>query len=138
MQSNDSHLQGNFKNQYNKYSMNKNLPWGKSTSINLYGCKKSILKNPVAIKKFIAQVIKKIDMIAHGPTLIERFGEGELEGYSAMQFIETSSITIHCDEVGGRAFIDIFSCKDFESDIAKLFASKFFDAKQAVAITIDR
>ena len=33
---------------------------------------------------------------------LERFGEGELEGWSAMQFIETSSITVHADEVFGR------------------------------------
>lgn len=77
-------------------------------------------------------------MVAHGPTHIERFGSGTLEGYSAMQFIETSSITIHCDEVDKRAFIDIFSCKDFDSDTAKHFASDYFQAKDATAVTIDR
>lgn len=77
-------------------------------------------------------------MVAHGPTYIERFGAGTLEGYSAMQFIETSSITIHCDEVDKRAFIDIFSCKDFDTDTAKHFAAAYFQAKDATAVTIDR
>jgi S-adenosylmethionine decarboxylase len=118
--------------------MKKTPSWGKSVSINLYGCNKKTLSDPDLIKKFVSQVIKKIRMVAHGPTYIERFGSGSLEGYSAMQFIETSSITIHCDEVDKRAFIDIFSCKDFDSDTAKHFAATYFQAEDATAVTIDR
>lgn len=118
--------------------MNPYLPWGKSVSINLFGCKKSILRDPEAIKVFIKRVIKIIHMVPHGPTHIERFGIGELAGYSAMQFIETSSITVHCDEVCNRVFIDIFSCKDFNADKAKKFSSKYYHAKQTAATTMDR
>ena len=56
-------------------------------------------------------------MRAHGPVHLERFGQGELEGWSAMQFIETSSITIHADEVGGRCFVDVFSCRAFDPQV---------------------
>ena len=118
--------------------MKQTATWGKSTAINLYGCNKKTLADPDAIKKFIATVIKKIHMVAHGPTYIERFGSGDLEGYSAMQFIETSSITIHCDEVGGRAFIDIFSCKDFDPDTPKTFACDYFEATSSQSVTVDR
>lgn len=118
--------------------MKQSASWGKSTAINLYGCNKKTLADPEAIKNFIATVIKKINMVAHGPTYIERFGAGDLEGYSAMQFIETSSITIHCDEVGGRAFIDIFSCKDFNPTNAKIFSESFFESTNSNTITIDR
>jgi S-adenosylmethionine/arginine decarboxylase-like enzyme len=118
--------------------MKHTATWGKSTAINLYGCNKKTLANPDAIKEFIAKVIKKINMVAHGPTHIERFGSGDLEGYSAMQFIETSSITIHCDEVGGRAFIDIFSCRDFDPSVAKESAESFFEANISSSVTIDR
>ena len=58
--------------------------------------------------RFVADVVPAIGMVAHGPTLLERFGDGDLEGWSAMQFIETSSITIHADEFGGRCFVDVF------------------------------
>jgi len=104
-------------------------PWGKSISINLYDCDLSILSNPTLIQQYIIDVIKLIDMVAHGPCHIERFGYGELEGYSAMQFIETSSITVHCDEPGKRAFIDIFSCKDFDGKMTLDFSKKFFKAQ---------
>jgi hypothetical protein len=51
-----------------------------------------------------------IDLRAHGPLALQRFGHGELQGGSAMQFIETSTVTVHADKVGGRCFIDVFSC----------------------------
>lgn len=118
--------------------MNFTAQWGKSTSINLSDCDRKRLNDPKALKLFIQKIIKKIHMIAHGPCYVERFGIGKLAGYSAMQFIETSSITVHCDEVGNRAFIDVFSCKDFDAEEAKKFAIKFFRAKKASSVTLDR
>jgi S-adenosylmethionine/arginine decarboxylase-like enzyme len=41
----------------------------------------------------------------------------------------TSSVTVHLDEIGNRAFIDIFSCKRFSAKKAKDFCKKFFRAK---------
>ena len=43
-------------------------------------------------------MIDAIGMRAHGPLALERFGDGELAGWSALQFIETSSITIDAHE----------------------------------------
>lgn len=63
-----------------------------------------------------------------GEPMIQKFGEGELLGYSALQFIETSSITIHFDEVKNRAFIEIFSCKFFDPPKAANFCGSFFKA----------
>ena len=86
----------------------------------------------------MSEVIQVVDMVAHGPTYIDRFGIGELEGYSAMQFIETSSITVHCDEPGRRVFVDIFSCKDYDSRLAANFTKKFFRAKKIKLTTLIR
>lgn len=118
--------------------MSKSAPWGKSVSIDLHDCDHKTLTNPDVIKSFVAKIIKKVRMKAHGPCHIERFGVGKLEGYSAMQFIETSSITVHCDEVDDRAFIDIFSCKDFDAEKARNFAAKFFKAKRVDSVILDR
>lgn len=113
-------------------------PWGKSISLDLYGCDLEPISNPEKIKKFVADVIKEINMKAHGPCHIERFGTGDLEGYSAIQFIETSSITVHCDEPEFRCFIDIFSCKDFDENLVEEFCKNYFGAKSARAITLMR
>lgn len=118
--------------------MKQYIPWGKSLAINLYDCDISPISDPESIKRYIREVIELIDMKAHGPTYIDRFGEGELEGYSAMQFIETSSITVHCDEPDRRCFIDIFSCKPFETKKAEDFSKKYFKAKKIKSATLIR
>ena len=74
----------------------------------------------------MAVVIDAIGMRAHGPLMLERFGDGELEGWSAMQFIQTSSITLHADEAGGRCFVDVFSCRRFDPGVAAAVAVAHF------------
>jgi S-adenosylmethionine/arginine decarboxylase-like enzyme len=113
-------------------------PWGKSISLDLYNCNLETISNPELIEKYVKQVIKEINMVAHGPCHIERFGAGSLEGYSALQFIETSSITIHCDEPEKRAFIDIFSCKDFDVDHAEKFSKEYFGADTSRLVMLVR
>ena len=113
--------------------------WGLLGSISLYGCTKEKITTPAIFKEFIAALTKEIDMKAYGEPLIEKFAEGHLEGYSVLQFIETSSITIHFDDkIGDRAFIDIFSCKYFDADKAKEFCKNFFDAKEAKCASLLR
>ena len=111
--------------------MIKNRWWGRSCNVNLHGCDNNLLTNPKAIEKFIYQLCKVLKMKRHGPTRIDRFGTGKLKGWSAMQFIETSSITLHCDEFGNRAFIDIFSCKKYNPKPCVSFCKKYFKAKGA-------
>lgn len=112
---------------------NDNRCWGMVASVNLYGCHPRYIKTPKKIGQFINELCRHIQMKRHGPALIERFAEGELEGYSAFQFIETSSITIHFDEIKSRAFIDIFTCKYFDYKKAEGFSKKFFQAESSVA-----
>lgn len=99
-------------------------------SIDLYDCERSLLTDRKKLKEFCLQLCKEIEMKPFGSPLIKRFGKGNLRGYSLMQFIETSSITIHLDEFGLRAFVDIFSCKTFDANKAKKFAQSFFKAKR--------
>ena len=98
-------------------------------SIDLSGCKYELLTSPQKLKEFTKKLCKEIKMIPHGEPIIERFGEGYLEGWSLMQFIETSTITVHLDEVDLRAFIDIFTCKKFSINKARKFCKSFFKAK---------
>lgn len=77
-------------------------------------------------------------MKKEGTTIIKRFGENSLKGYSAMQFIKTSSITVHFDEEHNRAFIDIFSCKKFNEKRAEQFSKDFFKAKKSKIKILDR
>ena len=112
--------------------------WGKSLAIDLHGCSDKQLTDAAGLKAFIGDLVKAVDMIAHGECIIDRFGIGDLKGYSAMQFIETSSITVHLDEKGKRAFIDIFSCKDFDTEKAKKLSKEYFGAKTIKSTTLLR
>ena len=109
-------------------------PWGMLAAIDLEGCPYELLADGERIRAFVAAVVPAIGMRAHGPTLLERFGDGELEGWSAMQFIETSSITIHADEFGGRCFVDVFSCKDFDPALAAAVARRHFGGEARVTV----
>jgi S-adenosylmethionine/arginine decarboxylase-like enzyme len=101
-------------------------PWGMMAVIDLHDCDRAALADPDTIRRFVPIVIEAIGMRAHGPTMLERFGEGDLEGWSAMQFIETSSLTIHADEFSGRCYIDVFSCKSFDPELAAAIAVEHF------------
>jgi len=106
--------------------------WGLLASVDLAGCDHQLIQSPQAIKQFVKELVELLKMQAHGPTRVEKFAEGSLEGYSAFQFIETSSITIHFDDKSGdRAFIDVFSCCFFNPLLAQKFAQRYFKAKKS-------
>jgi S-adenosylmethionine/arginine decarboxylase-like enzyme len=102
--------------------------WGKSALIDIHNCSQKI--NSVGeIYDFIVKLCHLIGMERYGAPQIDQFGEGHLHGFSFMQFIKTSSITGHFDPVDKRAFIDIFSCKDFNEVEAGMFCQEFFGGK---------
>jgi len=61
----------------------------------------------------------------------EKQTEPHLVGTSAIQFITTSNITIHTLDILKSVYINIFSCKDFNSDVANKFCIKYFDSKDS-------
>jgi S-adenosylmethionine/arginine decarboxylase-like enzyme len=109
-------------------------PWGMLAAIDLHGCERSRLEDPDTLRGFVPNVIDAIGMRAHGPLALDRFGDCELEGWSAMQFIETSSITVHTDEVSARCFVDIFSCRPFDPDVAAAIAVAHFGGRLTLTV----
>lgn len=106
--------------------------WGLTASIDLSGCDHQMIQSPKAIKGFVSALVKEIKMKAYGGVYLKKFGDDSLEGYSAIQFIETSSITVHFDDkIADRAFIDIFSCQFFDPAAAEKFAKNYFRAKKS-------
>jgi S-adenosylmethionine/arginine decarboxylase-like enzyme len=104
-------------------------PWGISTSIDLYKCDPEIIRNKKKIKYFVKQLCELIKMKPFGETIVVRFGQEErVAGYSMTQLIETSLISAHFAEESNAVYLDIFSCKDYDSDIAASFAKGFFGA----------
>jgi len=114
------------------------MEFGKMALINLYKCNSKLIRDKKYIRKFFPKICKIIQMELHGKCKVQRFGKGKLNGISAFQFIKTSSITIHFDERENRAFIDIFSCKDFNEKKAEIFSKKYFQANNSSSKVIKR
>jgi hypothetical protein len=49
-------------------------------------------------------------------------------------FIETSSITLPADEVFGRCFVDVFSCRPFDPEVAAAIAVEHFGGTATVTV----
>ena len=57
----------------------------------------------------------------------EKQTEAHTMGISAVQFILTSDIVIHTLDVLRKAFVNIFSCKEFDHDVAADFTESWFN-----------
>jgi hypothetical protein len=72
-----------------------------------------------------------------GPQLYH-FGEGNKAGYTLVQLIETSNIMGHfCDETGD-AYLDAFSCKDFDAKVIETLAYQYFRPENITSYTLLR
>lgn len=60
------------------------------------------------------------------------------KGTSAIQFILTSNITIHTLDLLKAVYLNIFSCKPFDTRVAERISAEFFNAKKVVSHTITR
>jgi S-adenosylmethionine/arginine decarboxylase-like enzyme len=116
----------------NKISKGMKKIYGYELIINLYGCHKQIISSKRKIQEYVDRLCKLIKMKKYGKTLIPYFGKNKIhtKGYSLVQLIETSSITGHFSDFWERAYINIFSCKKFNFQIAKKFTKEFFCAKK--------
>ena len=90
------------------------------------------IKSADTIKKFVKELVEKINMVASGEPNIKHFAthNEDAAGYSLVQLIETSSITGHFVDKNGDFYIDIFSCKNFNIETAKTVVNKYFSPKK--------
>lgn len=116
------------------------MPYGKELIMDLHECDLDGLVNKEKLTEFFVTLCDKIDMKRHGePLFWEDFSDiPHLNGVSAMQFIETSTIVCHPLPMLQSVYINIFSCKDFDSNVALKFCVDFWRAKREVHTSIER
>jgi S-adenosylmethionine/arginine decarboxylase-like enzyme len=109
---------------------NKNMKkfWGYHLMADCSNCKRENIKDIKNIKKFINNLVKECKMKKLGKIKIENLQDGDedLFGYSVVQLIHTSSITCHFMDISGDAYIDIFSCKEFDCEKVISIINKYF------------
>ena len=107
--------------------------YGKEAIIDLHNCETKTF-NRTSLRNFFIQLCKKIKMKRcemhfwddYGVPKEEKQTEDHTKGTSAIQFILTSNITIHTLELTGKCYVNIFSCKDFDADMAMQFTKNWF------------
>jgi len=121
-------------------------PYGKELIIDLHNCDPSTFTRK-SIKDYVDTLCKEvIYMEAEDLHFWDYEGDPEgyeeapdhLKGVSAVQFIKTSSIVIHTLDVLQKAFINIFSCKEFNGFDAMEFTEQWFDGKIYNCKMVDR
>ncbi len=68
----------------------------------------------------------------------ERQTNPKTKGTSAVQFILTSTIVIHTLDLMRTVYVNVFSCKEFDTDEATTFVVDWFDAKGCIANVVTR
>ena len=103
--------------------------WGLCTSIDLKGCDPAAIRDAERIRQYVIEVCDLIRMKRFGEPQVIHFGPNErVAGYSMTQLIETSLISGHFANETNAAYIDIFSCKEYEPEEAAEFTRRFFGA----------
>ena len=104
--------------------------FGMEVVLDLYDCNLETIRSKEKLQEYTRELCQVIGMTPYGAPFAERFGlnEGKTAGYSIVQLIETSSITGHFSEEWNSAYINIFSCKEFDPKQAAEFSKDFFEA----------
>ena len=102
--------------------------WGLSASIDLHNCDPQTIRSRVRIREFVIALCELIGMKRYGDCQIVHFGEGRVAGFSMTQLIETSLISGHFADATNGAYLDIFSCKEYDPAAVEGFAKTFFGA----------
>jgi S-adenosylmethionine decarboxylase len=79
-----------------------------------------------AIEEFARTLVKAIDMEPYGAPIIEHFGKEAIKGYTLVQLIQTSSITVHFCDDSGDFYLNCHSCKPFDEMEVIRHVSKHF------------
>ena len=115
-------------------------PWGQHLVLDFNGCPKELLENKENILNWSKELVDAIDMVAFGEPVLEHFAthSDEAAGYTLLQMIETSNIAAHFAENIGQAYIDVFSCKAFDVDVAIEICKKHFNPTQVHTYNMHR
>jgi S-adenosylmethionine/arginine decarboxylase-like enzyme len=108
-----------------------NSYWGYHLILDCKACDLDKIKSAEVLREFAIQLVDKIDMKRFGDPIVVHFAEDnpEAAGYSLVQLIETSAITGHFVDQSGDCYIDIFSCKEYDADVAYEFVKEFLGAQ---------
>jgi len=119
--------------------------YGKELILDIHKCDSSTFTRK-SIRNFFKELCDLIEMKRSrlvwwddwGVPQEEQETEPHLKGISAVQFIETSNIVIHTLDILESVYLNIFSCKDFDANVAKEFSQEWFKGKVTNSHLVER
>lgn len=104
------------------------MPWGYHALFDCQSCPIERITSEENIREFINKIVSAIDMKSYGEPMIAHFATHDVDaaGYSFCQMIETSNITGHFSDKTGDCYIDVFSCREYDTDVAIGVIEDFF------------
>lgn len=113
--------------------------WGHHLILDAAGCNEN-RRDRAAIASFSDALVSAVGMVAFGAPIIEHFGhdDPETSGFTLVQLIETSNITAHFCDNTGEIYLDLFSCKDFDSETAVAVFRRHFAPQRLSVDKFDR
>ncbi len=127
--------------------MNKSeKPYGFELIMDLHGCDVSTF-NRESLDGYFEKLCDAIEMRREDlhfwdydgvPEEEIPYDQPHLVGTSAVQFIQTSNIVIHTLDLLGAVYVNIFSCKEYDKEIAEKLTREWFGAKECRTNSIER
>ena len=114
------------------------MAWGYHLMLDCYDCDLKPMTDAETVKKFAKELVDRIDMVAYGEPQVIHFGEGDKEGFTLVQLIETSNICAHFCNDSGNFYLDVFSCKHFPASVVESVVQNHFSPNQIVARFVTR
>jgi len=120
-------------------------PYGYELIMDLHGCDVSKF-NRTSLEHYFEKLCKAIDMKRADLHFWDDEGLPEekqqtlphTKGTSAVQFVLTSSIVVHTLDLLEAVYINIFTCKPFEREVAEELTKEWFGANGCRAHFIER
>lgn len=120
-------------------------PYGWELILDLHQCNAGTFTRE-SIERFCSELCDLIDMercdlyfwddVGVAPE--EQQVHPKTKGTSAVQFILTSTIVIHTLDLMAAAYVNIFSCKDFDTREAARFAASWFGSGEWTETVVTR
>lgn len=124
---------------------NEKETYGFELILDLHGCDASSF-NRQSLDDYFEKLCDAIDMVKCerywwddvGVAEDERQTSPHTKGTSAVQFILTSTIVIHTLDLLEAVYVNIFSCKGYDKDLAEKITKEWFGAKECRSHFIER
>jgi S-adenosylmethionine/arginine decarboxylase-like enzyme len=120
-----------------------NKIFGQELLLDAYNCKGNI-NNKNYIQLFIDELVLKSNMKKKGETIFEYFEytdynvERDIVGFSVIQIISLSNITLHINEISKSIYLNFFTCGELNDELVVDIFKKYYDPEHFRISIVER